>query len=360
MARSEARIQVTIWSDPDFRALAPGAQWTFMFLLSQPDLAHDGVIALRTRRWSQSAAGLTPSQLLTDLKQLHEARFVVIDVDAEELLVRSFIRRDRVYRQPNVLRAAADHLPVVTSESIRYELADELARIAEEEMPSGSRAIVAEMRAGLPNPSAKGSGNPSPDPSVNPPGVSSERAENPSAKGPSSLNPQAVDNVGDLTLAQVQSEDTSAGDKGSGNPSGKGSNYPSAKGSGGTPGERGVVTTTVSTDTGNPVKTKSKSNTLVADASTDPYADPDFRAFWDAYPKKVGKRTALRAWKAALRRGAKAADIIAAAQHYRDDPERSRDRGFVKNPEGWLNAERYNDPPPTPEPAASTGSWWDN
>jgi hypothetical protein len=317
-----------------------------MFLLSQPDLAHDGVIALRVRRWSQSAAGLTPSQLLIDLKQLNEARFVVIDEDAEELLVRSFIRRDRVYRQPNVLRAAADHLPLVTSESIRYELADELARIAEEEMPEGSRTIVAEMRASLPNPSRKGSRNPSGNPSL----ILLERAERPDAKSPSTPNPQAVDNPDALTDVQAQPEavgDVSADEKGSRKGSGK--DAP------GTPGVRGV--TTVSRDIPVP---RNPEKTLVGGTSTDPYADADFRAFWDAYPKKVGKRSALRAWKSALRRGAAAADIIAAARDYGADPKRSRDRGFVKNPEGWLNAERYADPPPTPEPTVSTGGWWDN
>lgn len=168
MARSEARISVEVWNDHDFRALSRDAQWAFMFLLSQHDLAHDGVIALRVRRWSQCAAGMTADDLEGFLEELEAARFIVVDRDTEELLIRSFIRRDKVYKQPNVLRAAADHLPLVTSAAIRYALAVELARISQEPMPEGSTAIVAEMRKGLPDPSENPSPNPSPEGSGNP------------------------------------------------------------------------------------------------------------------------------------------------------------------------------------------------
>lgn len=173
MARSEARISVDIWDDADFCALSPGAQRMYAFLVSQRDLAHDGVLALRERRWARSAAGLTADQITSDLDELEHARFVVVDFEAEELLVRSLIRRDKIFRQPNVFRAAADHLEMVSSRIIREALAVELARVADEPMPEGSRTILDEMRAALPNPS----GNPSPDPSEVP---TPEGSDNPS------------------------------------------------------------------------------------------------------------------------------------------------------------------------------------
>lgn len=174
MARSEARISVSIWTDQHFLALTPTAQRMFMFLVSQPDLAHDGVIALRERRWSKSADGLTTADVTRDLEALAAARFIVLDEDAEELLIRSFIRRDKVYRQPNVLRAAADHIGVVSSRAILAAIAEELRRIATaEDIPEPSKAIVADMLAAI----EKTSGNPSPDPSPNPSG-------NPSAGTP--------------------------------------------------------------------------------------------------------------------------------------------------------------------------------
>lgn len=181
MARSEARLSVSIWTDPDFKGLTPTAQRMFMFLLSQPDLAHDGVIALRERRWSTAAAGLAVDAVRRDLDELRAARFVVIDDDAEELLIRSFIRRDKVYRQPNVLRAAADHLEVVTSPYILTALAAELRRVAEaDDISEGSASIIAEMLAAIekacPNPPDTPTPNPSGNPSDMPtPGTPGER-----------------------------------------------------------------------------------------------------------------------------------------------------------------------------------------
>jgi hypothetical protein len=147
MARNEARLAVSIWSDQDFLALSPTAQRMFMFLISQPDLTHDGVIALRPRRWSKAAAGLTVAQIMADLTELSAARFTLVDEDSEELLVRSFIRRDEVYRQPNILRSAGRHLETVSSRAIRGTVAAELVRIqaTAEDIPEGSKTVLAEL-----------------------------------------------------------------------------------------------------------------------------------------------------------------------------------------------------------------------
>jgi hypothetical protein len=218
MARTEARLMVSIWEDADFLALSPTAQRMFVFLISQPDLAHDGVIPLRERRWSKKAAGLSAAQIAADLEELSLARFVVVDDETEELLVRSFIRRDKVYRQPNVLRSARDHLGTVSSAVILASVGDELARIQDEaeDIPEGSKVVLSAMAESLPNPSS----NPSPNPSANPSGKGSED------------NPPHSD-----------SDEVSAGEKGSPNPSGNPSRLRN--------GERGVVTV-VSTDSPSP------------------------------------------------------------------------------------------------------------
>lgn len=162
MARSEARLVVSLWDDPDFLALSGSEQRLFMFLISQPDLAHDGVIALRERRWSKKAAGLTVAQIEADLVGLSTARFVIVDGDTEELLIRSFIRRDKVYRQPNVLRAAADHLATVSSPTIKQAVAAELLRIQlADDIPEGSKAVLDGMLEALPSPPEDPSPNPS-------------------------------------------------------------------------------------------------------------------------------------------------------------------------------------------------------
>lgn len=225
MARSEARLLVSIWADPDFLALSPLAQRMYMFLISQPDLAHDGVLALRERRWSKASAGLSAKDVTGSLNELSTARFVVVDVDTEELLIRSFIRGDKVYRQPNVLMSAADHLATVGSREIHAVIAAELARIAEQnDVPEGSRKafarIVAVAEKGSRNPSPKGPGD-------------GKASGNPSGNPSSSESPSADEPVTTSDEPQV-----SAGDKGSRNPSAN----PSDKGCPRSLGERGMVT----------------------------------------------------------------------------------------------------------------------
>jgi hypothetical protein len=170
MARTEARVLVSIWSDPDFRALGPDAQWAYMFLLSQPDLAHTGIIALRVRRWAQSADGMTAARLSEALRALERARFIVADRDTEELLVRSFIRRDKVFKQPQVFRAAADTVPQIASRTLRRVLLDELNRVAAESMVAQSTAILADMLSALAEPVLHPDPDPAPHPDPDPPG----------------------------------------------------------------------------------------------------------------------------------------------------------------------------------------------
>jgi hypothetical protein len=71
-------------------------------------------------------------------------------------------------------------------------------------------------------------------------------------------------------------------------------------------------------------------------------ADPGFVAFWSAYPRHVAKGSARKAYRAALRKGVSPGEIIAGAEHYRDDWHRkSRPIEYTCHPATWLNAERW-------------------
>lgn len=66
--------------------------------------------------------------------------------------------------------------------------------------------------------------------------------------------------------------------------------------------------------------------------------DPDFEKFWQAYPRKIGKGQARRAWATALKK-TKADHIISAISCQKFDPcER-----FQPHPATWLNGERWLD-----------------
>jgi hypothetical protein len=66
----------------------------------------------------------------------------------------------------------------------------------------------------------------------------------------------------------------------------------------------------------------------------------EFAEFWQIYPRRVGKRAALKAFVAALRR-ANSQTITEGAERYRDDPKRKPD--FTAYPATWLNADRWTD-----------------
>lgn len=150
MARREARISVEIWDDLEFIALSPLAQRMFIFLFSQRDMNYLGLLPLRERRWASRSAGLTVDAVRAALEELEAARFVVIDDDTEELLVRSFMRRDEVYRQPQLIRSARDALPMVVSLRIRAALAEELERIASlDGLHAASQEAIEDMRRSI-------------------------------------------------------------------------------------------------------------------------------------------------------------------------------------------------------------------
>lgn len=74
--------------------------------------------------------------------------------------------------------------------------------------------------------------------------------------------------------------------------------------------------------------------------------DPDFAAFWDAYPRKDDKGHARKAWTTALKR-ATAQQVITGAQRFAATCDRTNtERRFIPLPTTWLNGERWSDQPP--------------
>jgi hypothetical protein len=131
-----------IWNDPDFLALAEGPQRLYMFLLSQPDLSHAGLVPLRIGRWAKKVAGGTRALIEQHIATLAEARFVVADEDTEELLVRTFVRNDGVYKQPKVMLRLREDARQIESPRLRSAFRAELDRLPLNELADGTRATV--------------------------------------------------------------------------------------------------------------------------------------------------------------------------------------------------------------------------
>lgn len=129
MARSYATVQCSIWDDEDFTALPAEAQAAYFMLVTQPDIEACGSLALTLRRWSKFVAQGDPARLVGWLNVLADARFVVIDKDTEELLVRTFAKYDGGYRHAVRVKAVVSSAEAIRSPRLRQIIAAELTRL---------------------------------------------------------------------------------------------------------------------------------------------------------------------------------------------------------------------------------------
>lgn len=77
--------------------------------------------------------------------------------------------------------------------------------------------------------------------------------------------------------------------------------------------------------------------------------DGGFERFWSAYPVKVAKPAARKAFAKARPKVADVEVLIAAVERQRDWD--AWQRGFIPHPATWLNQERWNDEQPQPPKA---------
>lgn len=132
MARDHARINLTIWTDPDFRALPPAAQHLYLTLWTAPELSYCGVHDWRPARMTGLSSGFTAEHIETVAACLEARHFFVIDRDTEECLIRSWARFDGLMKQPRMAVSLVNAYASVGSQTIRKVLVHEVAKIREE------------------------------------------------------------------------------------------------------------------------------------------------------------------------------------------------------------------------------------
>jgi hypothetical protein len=130
MARDHGRVESALWyEDQDWRALDGPAQRLYLMLISEPNITWAGTVALTVRRWAGTSTDSSIDTVMQSLKTLEHARYIAVDEDTEELLVRTFIKNNGVHKQPRVFMAAADQAARIASRPLRYVLASELSTV---------------------------------------------------------------------------------------------------------------------------------------------------------------------------------------------------------------------------------------
>lgn len=134
MANAAGLINEGLWrKDKDFQRLPRMAQCTFCQVLSQKDLDTCGVLTLHLELLAKACEELTVKQLRADLAVLEQSRFLFVDYDTDELLVRSYVRLVSARSGPKGKSLAWQSVPknarLLGSEKLRHELAAELRRV---------------------------------------------------------------------------------------------------------------------------------------------------------------------------------------------------------------------------------------
>src|SRR3990170_6574928 len=133
MARDYANIQTSIWGNPDVRALPPMQQWLYLQMWTHPDLTYAGVLDWRPGKNLAPLSEGTSAQEIRDLiPLLQERRFVVLDEDTEEILLRSYFRHDGLLKNPSTAVSMANAYASTGSNMIRGVTIHELLRLREE------------------------------------------------------------------------------------------------------------------------------------------------------------------------------------------------------------------------------------
>jgi hypothetical protein len=131
MARSYAKLYVTVWGS-DFRTLTRGAQHLYFQLMSNPKLSSAGCVAIQARKWAAQSSDSTPADVERALDELAQHRYILVDDDTEELLIRSFIRHDRGHRNQFLRKSIETAITTIESPRLREHARLELAAAIED------------------------------------------------------------------------------------------------------------------------------------------------------------------------------------------------------------------------------------
>jgi len=83
---------------------------------------------------------------------------------------------------------------------------------------------------------------------------------------------------------------------------------------------------------------------------------PDFETFWQAYPRRVAK---MNAWKAWVKNVPPLQEVLTALEWQRNQDQWSKDEGkFIPHPATYLNQWRWEDEQPEPTKKAAYPSWY--
>lgn len=130
--RDFAQIRLSIWNDDEFADLSADAQLLYFTLISHPSMNRAGVGTWHAGRMAAFNRTWTTDVVIDAAVELMTTKFVVIDENTDEYLVRTFIRHDGLMKQRNLATTMAREFSTVGSRTLKAVVVHELARLREE------------------------------------------------------------------------------------------------------------------------------------------------------------------------------------------------------------------------------------
>lgn len=130
--RDFAQIRLSIWNDDEFADLSADAQLLYFTLISHPSMNRAGVGTWHAGRMAAFNRTWTTDAVIDAAVELMTTKFVVIDENTDEYLVRTFIRHDGLMKQRNLATTMAREFATIGSRTLKAVVVHELARLREE------------------------------------------------------------------------------------------------------------------------------------------------------------------------------------------------------------------------------------
>lgn len=142
MPREYGKNWFSMWTDEHFCTGRLFDKLFYQVLFGDRATNAAGIVPINFRKWRKALRDgermPTERDLKASLVRLERRRYVFTDEDTGEVLIRSLIRRDEVWKQPNVMLSALRHAQVVDSGKFAAVLLSELDRIVLPEIKGDS------------------------------------------------------------------------------------------------------------------------------------------------------------------------------------------------------------------------------
>ena len=132
MARDHTRIHTDIWGDDDWLDVSPEAQHLYFVLYTwPPSLCGSG--DWQPRKIASRARGWTVPRVLDAAEELVAGDFLLIDIDTEEYLIRSWVKHDGLYRVQNMAVSVSNARANLASRPLRGVVVHEVLKLRKTE-----------------------------------------------------------------------------------------------------------------------------------------------------------------------------------------------------------------------------------